>query len=94
MRGALTRHDAIVRKAVDPHGGTVFATMGDGMAVVSKTRLAVQAAADLLPSFAEGAWLRQQASNKKARACWERVTAQYPRLFAHGAWVPNSWWSG
>jgi group II intron reverse transcriptase/maturase len=43
-------------------------------------------------------WLRKKykrlASAKKARACWERVTAQYPRLFAHWAWVPYSWWSG
>ena len=43
-------------------------------------------------------WLRKKykrlASKKKARACWERVTAQYPRLFAHWAWVPYSWWSG
>jgi len=32
-------------------------------------------------------WLRKKykrlAAKKKARACWERVTAQYPRLFAH-----------
>ena len=43
-------------------------------------------------------WLRKKykrlASKKKARACWERVTAQHPRLFAHWAWVPYSWWSG
>jgi hypothetical protein len=43
-------------------------------------------------------WLRKKykrlASKKKARACWERITAQYPRLFAHWAWVPYSWWSG
>ena len=32
MAGALARHDAIVREAVGAHGGTVFATMGDGMA--------------------------------------------------------------
>jgi predicted ATPase/class 3 adenylate cyclase len=32
MAGALARHDAIVRGAVGAHGGTVFATMGDGMA--------------------------------------------------------------
>src|SRR6202008_3919465 len=24
-------------------------------------------------------------------ACWQRVPAQYPRLFAHWAWVPYSW---
>jgi hypothetical protein len=39
-------------------------------------------------------WLRKKfkrlASAKKAKACWKRVTAQYPRLFAHWAWVPYS----
>lgn len=43
-------------------------------------------------------WLRKKYKRlrppKKARACWERVTAQYPRLFAQWAWVPYSWWSG
>jgi RNA-directed DNA polymerase len=43
-------------------------------------------------------WLRKKykrlASKQKARACWERITTQYPRLFAHWAWVPYSWWSG
>ena len=43
-------------------------------------------------------WLRKKYKRlrppDKARACWERVTAQYPRLFAHWAWVPYSWWSG
>jgi RNA-directed DNA polymerase len=31
---------------------------------------------------------------KKAAACWQRVTSQYPRLFAHWAWAHGSWWSG
>jgi RNA-directed DNA polymerase len=31
---------------------------------------------------------------KKAAACWQRITRQYPRLFAHWAWAPGSWWSG
>jgi RNA-directed DNA polymerase len=43
-------------------------------------------------------WLRKKYKRlrppKAARACWKRVTAQYPRLFAHWAWVPYSWWSG
>jgi predicted ATPase/class 3 adenylate cyclase len=34
MRDALARHDAIVRGAVESHGGVVFSTMGDGMAAV------------------------------------------------------------
>ena len=43
-------------------------------------------------------WLRKKykrlAPKKKARACWQHITRQYPRLFAHWAWVPYSWWSG
>jgi group II intron reverse transcriptase/maturase len=43
-------------------------------------------------------WLRKKykrlAPKHKARACWERITTQHPRLFAHWAWVPYSWWSG
>jgi hypothetical protein len=43
-------------------------------------------------------WFRKKykrlAPKKKARASWKRVTTQYPRLFAHWAWVPYSWWSG
>jgi RNA-directed DNA polymerase len=43
-------------------------------------------------------WIRKKykrlAPAKKARACWERLTTQYPRLFAHWAWVPYSWWTG
>ena len=43
-------------------------------------------------------WIRKKhkrlAPAKKARACWQRLTRQYPRLFAHWAWVPYSWWSG
>ena len=34
MREALARHNAIVQEAVGSHGGTVFSTMGDGMAAV------------------------------------------------------------
>jgi RNA-directed DNA polymerase len=43
-------------------------------------------------------WLRSKYKRlrptKKATACWQRVTSQYPRLFAHWAWVRGSWWSG
>jgi hypothetical protein len=30
---------------------------------------------------------------KKATAGWQRITSQYPRLFAHWAWSPQSWWT-
>jgi class 3 adenylate cyclase len=44
MREALARHDAIVRGAVESHGGVVFSTMGDGMAAVfASARDAVRA---------------------------------------------------
>ena len=44
MRDALARHEAIVRGAVESHGGVVFSTMGDGMAAVfASAREAVRA---------------------------------------------------
>jgi len=44
MKDALARHDAIVRGAVEAHGGVVFSTMGDGMAAVfASAREAVRA---------------------------------------------------
>ena len=33
-------------------------------------------------------------TTKKAKACWQRITRQHPRLFAHWAWVHGSWWTG
>ena len=38
-------------------------------------------------------WIRKKykrlRAETKAMACWQRVTARYPRLFAHWAWVPS-----
>ena len=31
---------------------------------------------------------------RKAAGCWQCITRQYPRLFAHWAWVCGSWWTG
>jgi len=43
-------------------------------------------------------WLRDKYKRlrpvKKAKAAWQRITSQDPRLFAHWAWSPQSWWSG
>jgi RNA-directed DNA polymerase len=43
-------------------------------------------------------WIRKKykrlRTTTKAAACWQRITRQYPRLFAHWAWVHGSWWSG
>jgi RNA-directed DNA polymerase len=43
-------------------------------------------------------WIRKKykrlRTTKKAASCWQRVTSQYPRLFAHWAWAHGSWWSG
>jgi group II intron reverse transcriptase/maturase len=40
-------------------------------------------------------WVRRKYKRlrafKKAHRCWQRVTRQYPRLFAHWAWVPDVW---
>jgi RNA-directed DNA polymerase len=42
-------------------------------------------------------WIRNKykrlRTTKKAKACWQRITRQHPRLFAHWAWVHGSWWS-
>ena len=35
MRAALAEHDAIVRSAIEAHGGYVFSTGGDGFAAAS-----------------------------------------------------------
>jgi class 3 adenylate cyclase len=44
MKDALACHDAIVRGAVEAHGGVVFSTMGDGLAAVfASAREAVRA---------------------------------------------------
>lgn len=34
---------------------------------------------------------RRLRSSRKARACWQRVTGQQPRLFAHWAWETGLW---
>ncbi|MEV3965236.1 group II intron reverse transcriptase/maturase [Nocardia sp. NPDC050193] len=43
-------------------------------------------------------WIRKKYKRlrtaKKAMLCWRRITRQYPRLFAHWAWVRASWWRG
>jgi RNA-directed DNA polymerase len=40
-------------------------------------------------------WLRRKYRRlrpfKKALACWQRITSQYPRGFAHWAWVVTPW---
>ena len=40
-------------------------------------------------------WIQQKYKRlkplKKALACWQRITSQHPRLFAHWAWVRWSW---
>ena len=43
-------------------------------------------------------WIRKKYKRlrpmRKAAGCWQRITSQYPRLFAHWAWAHGSWWSG
>ena len=43
-------------------------------------------------------WLRNKykrlRTTKKAKACWQRITCQHPRLFAHWVWVHGSWRQG
>jgi RNA-directed DNA polymerase len=43
-------------------------------------------------------WIRKKYKRlrgyRKAKACWQRVTSQHPRWFAHWAWVPTLGRSG
>jgi RNA-directed DNA polymerase len=43
-------------------------------------------------------WIRKKykrlRSHTKAMAAWRRITSQYPRLFAHWAWVRTPWQTG
>jgi RNA-directed DNA polymerase len=43
-------------------------------------------------------WIRKKYKRlrplKKALAAWRRLTSQYPRLFAHWAWVHGAWRTG
>ncbi|MGC4857354.1 group II intron reverse transcriptase/maturase [Micromonospora sp. DT4] len=40
-------------------------------------------------------WIRKKHKRlrpfRKAQQCWQRITRQYPRLFAHWAWTPRFW---
>lgn len=45
MRAALSRHDELLRKSVAEHDGTVFSTMGDGIAAVFTSASAAVTAA-------------------------------------------------
>jgi len=57
MRLALARHDAIVRAAVDAHGGYVFSTGGDGFGVTfARSGDALAAAADAQEALGVEPW--------------------------------------
>jgi predicted ATPase/class 3 adenylate cyclase len=64
MASALVRHDAIIRRAIEAHGGYVFATGGDGFGVAfaragDAAAAAVEAQAGLgVESWAEGVSVR------------------------------------
>jgi hypothetical protein len=57
MRTALARHDALVRGAIEAHGGYVFATSGDGFAVAfARPTNAIAAAVEAQAAVAAEAW--------------------------------------
>ena len=57
MRRALERHDAIVRAAIDGHGGYVFATGGDGFGVAfARTGEATAAAVEAQTALGGEVW--------------------------------------
>ncbi len=57
MRPALARHDAILRSAIERHGGHVFKTIGDAFcAAFGRAEDAVAAAAQAQEVLQDGAW--------------------------------------
>jgi predicted ATPase/class 3 adenylate cyclase len=57
MRTALARHDAILRSAIESHGGYVFATGGDGFAAAfGRAADAVAAAIDAQAALSAESW--------------------------------------
>ncbi len=57
MRKSLPRHDALIKKAVEVNGGTVFKTVGDGFfCAFSAPDSAVKAALELQAAIHSAAW--------------------------------------
>src|SRR6516164_5864834 len=57
MRAAVARHDELLREVMTEHGGEVFSTMGDGLAVAfSSATSAIAAALAAQRLLAEEAW--------------------------------------
>ena len=57
MRPALASHDAIVRRAIEGHGGHVFSTGGDGFAAAfARPEQALGAAAEAQAALTGHAW--------------------------------------
>ena len=88
--------EAELRRATTPaRAGAVTppAVPGAGRRAVVLRRSAVAATRYDLPRYQREVIALQYYGNL-SKACWERGATQYPRLFAHWAWVPCSWWSG
>src|SRR5438067_1982352 len=57
MRLALTRHDALLREAIQRHGGAIFKTVGDAFCAAFATAPdAVSAAVDAQRALLEEPW--------------------------------------
>jgi class 3 adenylate cyclase len=57
MRGAVSCHDELLRTAIEDSGGTIFSTMGDGVAAAfPRAHAALQAAQAAQESLAQQAW--------------------------------------
>lgn len=69
MHLAVQRHDAILREAIEDHGGWVFKVIGDAFLVtltgsggVGNTRLALRVAEEVYAEYSYGVWLVELAS--------------------------------
>jgi class 3 adenylate cyclase len=82
MRAALERHDALLRTAINAHGGHVFSTGGDGLAAVF-ARSAAQAQAALTAEE----W--PQDAPVRARMAVHTAPLRRPPLFSSGVSPPR-----
>lgn len=74
MGAALARHDAILRAAIEEHGGTVFKTVGDALYVAFPAPLGALAAAlaGQRALAAEDSW-RAASSRPMPWSGWTRI---------------------
>jgi class 3 adenylate cyclase len=88
MRAALERHDALLRAAINAHGGHVFSTGGDGLAAVfARSADAMAAASQAQAALTAEEW--PQDAPVRARMAVHTAPLRRPPLFSSGVSPPR-----